>query len=404
MLKAPNRYNLKRRPESAHERTETVLAALLETRKIGRKEHEQALRQGVRRGTEPYRELKARYFVSWLVKQDLPLSERKRRNQTLYVVTTLDPNIQLYGRVTAKRLVHKARPYGADQVALVAMAPRGAVRAMIGGVSFRESQFNRATQARRQPASAFKPLVYLAALEAGMVPESRLLDRRVTINGWSPRNFDGRYLGKISLADGLVLSRNAATVRLAQDLGTERIVDLARRLGMTADFQDVESLALGTIETSLLEMTKVYAAFANGGRKVAPFGILGVRDAKGAMLHWRPAPRDEAVVEARHVRKLNWMLRQAVTRGTGKNAAFSHPACGKTGTSQDHRDAWFIGYSGQLVTGLWVGNDAAKETRGLRGGGMTAKAWRNFMENAHIGRPPAPIAGLAVPVAQLAVR
>lgn len=393
-LKAPNVYNPQRNPAKARARARVVLATMVEAGVISRAEAERAGQARVRPGSKPFVPLDERYFVSWVTEQAADLIPEGSEAQTLFLITTFEPNRQLYAELAGRRLLGWTQGRRARQLGLVAMELDGAVRAMVGGRSFAESQFNRVTQARRQPASAFKPLVYLAALEAGYRPASLIEDRPTEIDGWRPRNFDGRYHGRVTLTEALSGSYNAATVRLAQRVGFARIADLARRLGLPVSREAHPSLALGASEASLLELTSIYASFAKEGAKVRPFGIYGIRDTRGRMLYWRGRAEEEQVVDARAARDLNLMLRQVVTKGTGRQAAFSHAACGKTGTSQEHRDAWFIGFSGQLATGLWIGNDDGSPMRAVTGGQAPARAWRNFMENAHLDRAPQAIAGL----------
>lgn len=401
-LKAPNRYNVSRNPKKAHARAELVLAAMLDQNKITEEQARRAKALGVRKGNKAYLPLDSGYFQAWVAREASAVLPDDLEPQTLHLVTTLEPNRQLYAELAGRRLLSWTRDRNARQIGLVAMGTDGAVRAMVGGRNFAESQFNRVTQARRQPASAFKPIVYLAALEQGFDPDSIIDDRHTAVGDWQPRNFDGRYHGRVTLSDALAKSYNAATVRLAQKIGYAPVIETARRLGIASRLKDHPSLALGAAEVTLLDLTKVYAVFANGGSKVVPYGLYGVRDAQGRILHWRSDAAREQIVEPRHAGQLRAMLFKVMTEGTGRKAAFSHPAFGKTGTSQDHRDAWFVGFSGQLVTGLWIGNDNDTPMRRVTGGEAPARAWRNFMENAHLGHAPIAVKDVAKPALLLA--
>jgi len=283
------------------------------------------------------------------------------------------------------------------QAALVAMSPNGAVRAMVGGRNYAKSQFNRATQARRQPGSAFKPLVYLAGLEAGLSPQSILADAPVTIDGWSPKNFDGKYAGNMTLADALARSVNTIAVRVATRAGYANVIDVARRLGVTSDLEPTPSIALGAGGTTLTELTGAYAVFANGGNGVWPFGIEEIRDTANTVVYRRRGSGPGRVVGAKSVAAMNRMLARVITDGTGRKALIDRPAAGKTGTSQNHRDAWFVGFTADLVAGVWMGNDDERATRKVTGGGLPAKTWGAYMSAAHKGVAAKQLPGTAGP-------
>jgi penicillin-binding protein 1A len=277
------------------------------------------------------------------------------------------------------------------QIALVAMAPDGAVRAMIGGADYRRSQFNRATQALRQPGSAFKPLVYLPALEAGMRPGTTIADAPVTIDGWSPENFSRRFRGPVPMREGMAQSLNTVAVRIAENIGRDRVVRAARRLGITAELTPHPSLSLGASEVTLLELTAAYAVFANSGVGVVPYGVRAIR-AGGRTLYQTATRRGPGrVVEADVAATMTGLLVSVVREGTGRAARLDRPAAGKTGTSQEYRDAWFIGYTADLVAGIWVGHDNGVslklDGKPVSGGGMPAVIWREFMALAHKGLP-----------------
>jgi penicillin-binding protein 1A len=280
------------------------------------------------------------------------------------------------------------------------MRPDGRVVAMVGGRSYATSSFNRATQARRQPGSAFKLFVYLAALRAGMRPESKIEDRKITIDGWTPANVDGVYRGSITVREAFARSSNAATVRLSEQVGRDNVLRAARELGIRSDLPSGPSVALGTGGVSLLEITSAYAAVAGGRFPVAATGLpAATAEAEGLtdVLFGRGGALDQR----REWRPMLDLLHAAANEGTGRRAALATPTFGKTGTSQDNRDALFIGFAGDLVVGVWVGRDDNKSLgREVSGGTVPAQIWRSFMSSALAvdGRAsPALPAGYKVP-------
>jgi penicillin-binding protein 1A len=330
------------------------------------------------------------YFADWVAPQaaqafDADYGEVK-------VQTTLDADLQRL----ATRAIANA-PIGGAQAALVAMRPDGRVVAMVGGRDYGKSPFNRATQARRQPGSAFKLFVYLAALRAGYTPDSLIEDQPITVDGWSPGNNDGVYRGRITLREAFARSSNAATVRLAEQVGRQNVIRAARDLGIDSPLVDRPSLSLGTSAVSLLELTSAYAAVAGGRYPVEPIGLppkndeagLGAFFARGGKLDDR---RDRAPMLA--------LLWAAANQGTGHRAALWIPTFGKTGTTQNNRDALFIGFAGNLVVGVWVGHDDDRTLGRITGGTAPAEIWRRFMAPAIAidGRrgPPLP-AGFRMP-------
>ncbi|WP_269769536.1 transglycosylase domain-containing protein, partial [Neoroseomonas rubea] len=280
-------------------------------------------------------------------------------------------------------LAGPGRAAGARQGAVVALdAQTGAVRAMAGGRDYRSSPFNRATQARRQPGSAFKAFVYLAAVEAGARPEELVADGPLTLGGWSPGNGTWRPRGEITIEDAFAHSVNTAAVRLLQRAGGPRpVAAAAERLGLPGPFPREASLALGTTEVTLLDLVTAYAAFGNRGHRVTPHGVAEAR-AEGRAIPWAAPPRSQAVApEAAET--MRRMMAATVARGTGRAAAVPGLAvAGKTGTTQDNRDAWFVGIAGGLVMGVWLGNDDATPMEGVAGGGLPARLFREILETA----------------------
>jgi len=399
LLKAPSRYNPLASPEQADRRANLVLQNMIDAGFIDAADAAVA-RVKERRAPALAGGSGRRYFADWVLEQIPAFVGYTARDLT--VVTTLDPRLQrLAEQRVASALGSSGRAAKADQAALVALAPEGAVRAMVGGRDYRRSQFNRATQAQRQPGSAFKPFVYLAALEAGLKAGDRFRDAPVRIGDWSPRNYDDRYYGDVTLREALTRSLNSVAVRVSERVGRDKVVAVAHRLGITSKLAARPSIALGTSEVSLLELTAAYAAFANDGDGVWPYGIVEIRDDGGRILYRRAGSGPGRVVERRYVAAMNDLLRAVIAWGTGKAARLDRPAAGKTGTSQDFRDAWFVGYTADLVAGVWVGNDDGEPMAEITGGTIPARLWRSFMADALAGRPALPLPGVAEPRAAL---
>jgi penicillin-binding protein 1A len=310
----------------------------------------------------------------------------------MVVRTTLEPKVQEAARLAA---LHTLNKYGkktrTSEAAVVMMKPDGAVSALIGGVDYRDSVFNRATQAHRQPGSAFKPFVYLAALEAGLSPWETRDDEAVDIGGYRPANFGGKSYGTLTLADALAHSVNTITVNLAQEIGVSKVVAAAQRLGITSPLEANASLALGTSEVTPLELTAAYAAFANGGYRTTPYFVTEV-DIGNHVVYQRHAPPQQRVIDAQVDRDMTAMLYGVVVSGTGGYASLhGREAAGKTGTTQDSHDAWFVGFTTDYVTAAWVGNDDSSPTRGVTGGTLPAYIWREAMLAAEQGLPYRPL-------------
>jgi penicillin-binding protein 1A len=310
----------------------------------------------------------------------------------MVVHTTLEPKVQEAARLSALRTIRKyGRRSRVHEAAVVFMKPDGAVSALIGGVDYQDSVFNRATQAHRQPGSAFKPFVYLAALESGLSPWETRDDVPVDIGGYTPTNFGGHYYGTLTLADALAHSVNTITVNLAQEVGVRKVVEAARRLGITSKLEANASLALGTNEVTPLELTAAYCAFANGGYRVTPYMVTQV-DVGGRVPYRRQAPPLQRVIDPQVDRDMVAMLYGVVIGGTGGYASLhGREAAGKTGTTQDSHDAWFVGFTTDYVAAAWVGNDDSSPTRGITGGTLPAYIWRDAMLAAEQGQPLKPL-------------
>jgi penicillin-binding protein 1A len=274
------------------------------------------------------------------------------------------------------------------------MTPDGAVRALVGGRNYADSQFNRAVAAKRQPGSAFKPFIYLTALEHGLTPDSIREDRPINVKGWQPENYGHEYFGPVTLTKALALSLNTVSVRLTLEFTPMAVIRTAYRLGIASKLEPNASIALGTSEVSMLELVGAYAPFANGGLAVIPHVIQKITATNGKLLYARNIQQLGRIVDARYVAMMNQMMSETLTIGTAHKAALpGWPAAGKTGTSQDFRDAWFIGYTGHLVTGVWLGNDDGTPTKHVTGGSLPVEIWSRFMRGAHQGVPVASLPG-----------
>jgi penicillin-binding protein 1A len=319
--------------------------------------------------------------------------------EDIIVDTTIDPALQAAAeKAVLDQLTQKGPRFGVEQGALVAMTPDGAVRALVGGRSYAENQFNRAVAARRQPGSTFKPFVYLTALEHGLTPQTIREDGPIELNGWRPENFNHEYFGPVTLTHALASSLNSVAVRLTVELGPEAVVHTARRLGVFSKLDANPSIALGTSEVSVLEIVSAYTPFANGGFAASPHVIERVRTARGSKpLYTRVRGAPVRVVDSRSIGMMNAMMRETVVNGTARRADLpGWPVAGKTGTSQDFRDAWFIGFTSQLVAGVWLGNDDNTPMKKITGGGLPVEVWSEFMRTAHRGRTPSDLPGAAV--------
>ncbi len=386
LLKAPSRYaptnNIKRSRARAGQVLKNMVAAgfLSEANAA-------AARRSPAKLARQSRTRSSQYFVDW-VQERLPRFVGNR-DEDLIVRTTFDPKLQRIAEAALQRtMARQAKRRGVGQGAIVALDPRGAVRAMVGGRSYAKSQFNRAVQARRQPGSAFKPFVYLAALEAGYGPDYVVRDSPVTIEGWRPRNFTKKYQGDVTLRTALAKSINSVAVKISERVGRGKVIAVARRMGVTSPISAHPSLALGASEVTLLEVTSAYAPFANGGYAVVPHGIVEIRTRAGRVLYRRGGSSLGRVVAPGDVGRMNAMLREAMRSGTGRGARLKgRQAAGKTGTSQKYRDSWFIGYTADLVTGVWLGNDNDAPTKKVTGGQLPATIWKDFMSRASTGRP-----------------
>jgi penicillin-binding protein 1A len=322
----------------------------------------------------------------------------------IVVQTTVDLGLQSVAEEAIHGLILKeGQKRHVSQGALVSIDNTGAVRAMVGGYDYANSQFDRASEARRQPGSAFKPFVYLAAMEAGRTPDSVRNDAPVKIGKWTPENYGGKYYGRVTLTEALSRSLNSVAAQLAMEVGPKTVVEVAHRLGIQSDLTANASIALGTSEVTPLELTAAYVPFANGGYKPTVHFIRRIVSSSGKVLYAFPQKAEPRVIRPEIVGMMNTMMKQTILNGTARRAAFGWPAAGKTGTSQDSRDAWFVGYTSNLTTGVWFGNDDNSPTKGITGGSLPAVAWKEFMTAAHEGVPVRDLPGSWHPAPDVAV-
>ncbi|OYQ33799.1 carboxypeptidase [Niveispirillum lacus] len=393
LLKAPSRYAPTASMNRATQRMGVVLRAMLEEGYINQAQFDAAMALPQTPSRKASDDGDGRYFAAWVADQ-LPAFVGADHGD-LVVYTTFDRGLQ---RTAEQRVTEMLRGPGVEarvsQAAALVMTPDGAIRAMIGGKDYSSSEFNRATQALRQPGSAFKPIVYLTALEEGWNEYSTILDAPYRKAKWNPGNYDGKFRGDVTLQDALAHSLNTATIRLAEAVGIDNVRHTAKRLGLTTPMRRDLSLALGTSEVTLLDLTGAYATLANGGEAVIPYGILEIRDVQGGILYQRQGSSAGFAVAAPHVEAMNRLLAGPVTYGTGKAAMLDRPTVGKTGTTQDYKDAWFMGYTADLVAGVWLGNDDGALMKKVTGGGLPAKLWHAIMTDAHQGLPPRDLPGL----------
>ena len=393
VVKSPSRLAPSRNPDGAERRARAVLAAMTELGFVTETMAKSALAQ-------PAHAIKKadtgslNYVADWIM--DVLDDLVGRVEQDLVVETSIDPTLQAAAeKALTDELALKGQKLDVAQGALVAITPEGAVRAMVGGRNYAESQFNRAVAAKRQPGSAFKPFVYLTALERGLTPETVREDKPVALKGWKPENYSREYHGPVTLTQALALSLNTVAVRLTLEVGPRAVAKTAYRLGIASKLDANPSLALGTSEVSLIELTCAYAPFANGGNATMPYVVARVRTRAGKILFTHAPQKLGRIIEPRHIAMMNAMMRETLVSGTAQRAQLpGWAAAGKTGTSQDFRDAWFVGYTGHLVTGVWLGNDDSSPTKKATGGALPVDIWSRFMKVAHQGVPVASLPGL----------
>ena len=384
LLKAPSRYNPIANKDLSKERASLVLESMTKDKMITEDKVKQAKdnNQKYSKFTTPPKS--TRYFIDWL----LPRVKAYvgEINEDLIVRTTLDVKLQKIAEESLNKITLNYP--SADQSALVGLDLDGGVISMIGGRDYGDSQFNRVTQAKRQPGSAFKLFVYLAGIENGLLPEDIIIDSKVNINGWSPKNYKDNYLGEVSIEDAFSKSINTVAVKISEKIGRDKVIKMAKIMGINSPILNNPSLALGTSEVNLLELTAAYDVLANNGNGVFVHGIRSIENTDGENLFTRKIQGPGKILEPTVVKTMTQMMEETIKTGTGKKARLNRPAAGKTGTSQSLRDAWFVGFTSNIVVGVWFGNDDDSPMKKITGGTAPAILWNDFMQKAHLNIEP----------------
>ena len=394
LLKAPSRYAPTRNPDLAADRAATVLAAMAEEGYLTEREATDAIAAPMRVVTH-HTSASENYVADWVM--ELLPSYVGGIEQDIIVDTTIDLGLQIVAEDALRRaLADEGTKRGVEQGAIVTLDRSGAVKALVGGRDYARSQFNRAVNAHRQPGSAFKPFVYLAALERGLTPNTMRVDEPVRIGKWAPKNYSKSYRGPVSLTEALSLSLNTVAAKLADEVGPRAIIRSARKLGITSPMQSNLSIALGTSEVTPLEIAAAYVPFSNGGYAIVPHVIRSIRTSDGKLLYARQGDGAGRVIDHSTLSDMNMMMAETLLTGTGRAAQLEgRPAGGKTGTSQDFRDGWFIGYTGTFTTAVWLGNDNNSPTKRATGGSLPAKIWKEVMTAGHQGLAVAGLPGVS---------
>jgi penicillin-binding protein 1A len=380
LVKAPSNYSPTADAEAARGRAGVALELMVQNGAITPGQAATAHPEDVELAPPAERQTSARYFTDWVLPQlDMLIDETV---QPLDVWTTIDPNLQ-----RAAVAAINANAPAAAQGALISLDRDGAVRAMVGGRDYVNSSYNRATQATRQPGSSFKLFVYLAALEAGYQPHTMVGDAPIRVGNWSPRNDSGRYSGQVPLRVAFAYSMNTVAVRLAQDVGTRAVADMAQRFGISTRIDTNPSMALGSSSVRLIDMTRAYASVGRGGVGVTPYGIRRVTTADGTLLYQHQDDVSRVLVAPWVAQQMTSLLQDVVDRGTGQAAQLGRPTAGKTGTTTSNKDGWFVGFSSGITTGVWMGRDDNRALPGLAGGRAPARAFHDFMVRAVANRP-----------------
>lgn len=388
LLKAPSRYSPHNNLDLARERAQVVLGAMIDAgyiKKTDLTEANMALHLPHKKSRQGKN---VRYFTDWVIEGIDDLVGRP--DMDLVIETTLNAKIQDHAQGVLTNSIDTApKEYFVSQGAILAMRPDGAIVTMVGGYDFGQSQFNRATLAKRPPGSSFKPFVYLTALEEGWKPNDRILDAPITDGKYRPKNFAGKYYGEVTLEEAMAKSMNTAAVRLAQEVGIRNVAKTARTLGVLENLNKDLSLALGSSGIPMLQLTTAYATIANGGHRVYPYAINRITNGEnGRVLYQRKMPNSyQRIFNGENIADLTRMMQTVVNEGTGRAAKLPYPAAGKTGTSQDNRDAWFAGFTENIVCTVWLGNDDNSPMRKITGGGAPAQIWRSVVSKAHPAQP-----------------
>ena len=376
MLKAPSRYNPIASESRARERAAVVLDNMVKNDKITDEQRQNALKMKL--GPEKsYKVEGGKHFADWVYGEvNDYIGER---DDDIYVATTLDQELQQKAEKILREAVKANKHRNVTQGAVVVLDKWGAVKAMVGGVDYHKSQFNRAIQALRQPGSSFKPFIYLTALENGFSPNDVIYDVPVDIKGWKPENIDKKYYGEVTLNTALSRSLKLSTMNLSEEVGRSKIIRTAKRMGITTPIENTPALALGAFEVRVLDMAVAYASIANGGYAVWPYAIQEIYTKDGYQLYMREPDEPNRIIVDYAAEEMTEMLENVINSGTGKRARLPFFAAGKTGTSQNNRDAWFVGFTDNYVAAVWVGNDDNSPMKGIGGSGLPAEIWKKIM-------------------------
>ena len=375
MLKAPSRYNPIASAERAKARAKVVLQNMVNNDALTERQMKYALTLPVGEDRS-YKVQGADYFADWVYREvNDYIGER---DNDIYVYTTLDQKIQENAEKILREAVLAAKNRNVSEGAVVVLNKSGEVKAMVGGIDYRKSQFNRAVTALRQPGSAFKPFVYLTALQNGWKREDRIDDVPLSIGKWKPENYDKKYYGSVTLDEALMKSLNLATVNLSESLSRKDIIRTAKKMGISTPVENTPSLALGTFEVKVIDMATAYSAIANGGYATWPHAIKEIYTRDGYQLYQREADTENRILDAGAVKDLTKMLEKVISQGTGRRAKIPGFAAGKTGTTQDYRDAWFVGFTDEYVIADRVGTDDNSPMEGVTGGTLPTEIWRKI--------------------------
>jgi penicillin-binding protein 1A len=387
LVKAPSRYAPSSDPRKSISRARVVLGTMVDSGAISADAAARVQLDALRFAPQP-RENDVRYFTDWVLTQVETLTDEAL--QPIDVMTTLDPRMQRAAETAVQRNV----PNGL-QGALVALGYDGSIKAMVGGKDYVSSTYNRAVYARRQPGSAFKLFVYLAALESGRQPEDIEVDEPVSFGKWSPSNSNRSYVGDVTLTRAFAQSINTVAVKLADEVGFDTVASVARRLGISTPISREPAMALGASVATVMDMTGAYATVARGGSSAAPYAIRQIVRADSVVLFSYNAGLPDQVINADTAAMMTRMMAATIESGTGRAARLDRPAAGKTGTTSDNKDGWFLGFTGDLTAGVWLGRDDNKAVAGLAGGKLPAIVWADFMRAATAGLPPQPLFALS---------
>lgn len=386
IMRSPNNYNPHSNLERANQRTKLVLSLMRKQKRITEEEYEQAIEEGKNK-TYPKIKHNRSYYIDWIFEQAEGFIQTTTTD--LIIHTSFNPKAQKEAEnILRNYLDQYGKSKNVDQGAILSIATDGSVIAMVGGYDYGQSQFNRTTQARRQPGSSFKPLIWQLALQEGMLLSDMVMDQPLNIQGWEPQNYDRKFHGMMSMKDALSRSSNSVAVQLSQYVGGQKIAQAAYKQSMQTPIEQHRSIALGTSVVTLMDMAALFGSWASGGYAIYPWGIKKITDPQGHMIYQHEHPQNNKILSGAVVAQMNFALSDVIENGTGKNAQLPFDVAGKTGTTQDYRDAWFVGYSSQFVTSVWLGNDDNKPMNHVTGGGLPAKIWHDFMDYIHLPALP----------------